>query len=902
MVVVGQRSVLAVLVIIMTARITSSQKGGGGTIRVLSFNMDGAQRDNTWIKYGESVRMAEDYTLCVRFNIWVFRLLTAVIYFLATQDYDEDPISFEVYFEKIRTKYGGYGRFYSLPANLATNKWYHYCQVRDVSGGEGRVYLDGDLIVREEVAFVTDTNTRDVVIGQDEYQLPYSLSGMLSQVNVWGRVLTHDEILSVSRCEVDLEGDVVTWSNQWQMEQVEEQEVPLQELCASVSRGFLTVPLPLLRFPDAVHVCRGLRGFIRVPTKREEIVKEISYFQGAEECDRQWAGVTDEAQEGVWHDPFTASSRNTSELLFRENNPDGDKYQNCIRLHVKGLEDTSCEKHSCSACHTPAGTTWTLRGICEEEKRMYYFDLVGKPLGFRGYGEYAVKEIMTGEDVIGWLWYNTITNTTMATLHNRQKDRTYPIGRLTWETKEDICEQPPGQRLLTFSSCSSTEFTCSDGSCVPFASRCDLKFDCGDKTDESFCDIVNFPDDYRSKLPPRPASDRALAISVNVTMDTLNVDTTTMMLTVSYNLRITWYDNRLTYNNLKHLTRLNTVSQEQVDQLWRPTIGFINTDDIQNTIVDSDAITTINRGDTHYLPDLSNPYEVEIYQGNTNPVSTTRKYNTVFTCFFDLILYPFDIQNCYMNFQIISASSEYLIFNLTDSFVEYLGPKMLVEYSIGTIDLDVNNASQYSVSQVRVELIRRYGYAMLNIYIPSLTLLIISYVTLLFRPSIFEVRVMTALTSLLVLATLFTQVSTSLPKTSYFKMVDIWLLFCIVLIFLIIIWHTVIDLHVEYKDGFGFGINTYTNSNKPPETWADSPSSGSVSNVTSIKVRPVSSARTLDVDKKKKLLFCGKLARVEFNLQFYIKTSKISMSVIFITFNLIYWGTLTVGSGLVYFY
>lgn len=73
--------------------------------------------------------------------------------------------------------------------------------------------------------------------------------------------------------------------------------------------------------------------------------------------------------------------------------------------------------------------------------------------------------------------------------------------------------------------------------------------------------------------------------------------------------------------------------------------------------------------------------------------------------------------------------------------MEYLGPTLLVEYGIGRIDLQVDNATQYAVARVRIELIRRYGYAMLNIYIPSLTLLIISYVTLFFRPSIFEVPV-----------------------------------------------------------------------------------------------------------------------------------------------------------------
>lgn len=80
------------------------------------------------------------------------------------------------------------------------------------------------------------------------------------------------------------------------------------------------------------------------------------------------------------------------------------------------------------------------------------------------------------------------------------------------------------------------------------------------------------------------------------------------------------------------------------------------------------------------------------------------------------------------------------MYRVTDSHVEYLGPKYLVEYGIGLIALRVNNTKQYSEARVSIELIRRYGYAMLNIYIPSLTLLTISCVTLFFRPSIFEVR------------------------------------------------------------------------------------------------------------------------------------------------------------------
>lgn len=38
-------------------------------------------------------------------------------------------------------------------------------------GGEGRVYLDGTLIVKENVTFTADPYIRDVIIGQDEFKV-----------------------------------------------------------------------------------------------------------------------------------------------------------------------------------------------------------------------------------------------------------------------------------------------------------------------------------------------------------------------------------------------------------------------------------------------------------------------------------------------------------------------------------------------------------------------------------------------------------------------------------------------------------------------------------------------------------------------------------------------------------
>ncbi|KAK7077205.1 hypothetical protein SK128_002163 [Halocaridina rubra] len=84
---------------------------------------------------------------------------------------------------------------------------------------------------------------------------------------------------------------------------------------------------------------------------------------------------------------------------------------------------------------------------------------------------------------------------------------------------------------------------------------------------------------------------------------------------------------------------------------------------------------------------------------------------------------------------------------------------------------------------------------------------------------IFQDRIMVSLTSLLVLSSLFNQSSSSLPKTSYFKLVDVWFLTSIVTIFVIIVIQTILDhLRHHSKENFQDETtprNTANTSNLP---------------------------------------------------------------------------------------
>ncbi|ROT65231.1 Glycine receptor subunit alpha-2 [Penaeus vannamei] len=126
------------------------------------------------------------------------------------------------------------------------------------------------------------------------------------------------------------------------------------------------------------------------------------------------------------------------------------------------------------------------------------------------------------------------------------------------------------------------------------------------------------------------------------------------------------------------------------------------------------------------------------------------------------------LQECRLVLTMLSASSRLLVFHENASEAAFVGNPHLVEYTVGRVSVEVMNQRDFAVMHVKISLVRRAGYILMNVYIPSTLLLIVSYVTLYFRVGIFQARVLGTLTALLA--------SSHLPKTSYFKMVDVWLL------------------------------------------------------------------------------------------------------------------------------
>ena len=88
---------------------------------------------------------------------------------------------------------------------------------------------------------------------------------------------------------------------------------------------------------------------------------------------------------------------------------------------------------------------------------------------------------------------------------------------------------------------------------------------------------------------------------------------------------------------------------------------------------------------------------------------------------------------------------------------------------------------------------RKVATELLTTYLPTILLLLITFVTIFFDKDFFGDAIAVNLTIMLVMTTIFTSKIEELPPTSDTKMIDIWLIFCLVVPFLEIILRTAIE-------------------------------------------------------------------------------------------------------------
>ncbi|KAL7635244.1 UNVERIFIED_CONTAM: hypothetical protein RMT77_014231 [Armadillidium vulgare] len=854
-------------------------------VEVLVFQADGLSRLDTKAIYEGNLDRNINFrsaTLCMRIKLYYLHGLDT---FFALYDRQTSNISTnikgEIFLDRVRPVFGNTWIFHLFPSVLETLRWYQMCFTYDDTKSLHTTYLNGEKIYSAIKNLSRNMFGDYAYIGQGGFR-QHSLSGEITQLNIWKEVISEDRIQSIAKCLSNENGNYISWNSGWRLENIESYNIEYQTLCRHREK-YYAFGFKNIYFKEAYYICKALGSRLPTPTTLEEIQRMIGV------ADEMWPNRTwfceqdfftplnDAEKEGTWVTYFDDKPFK-ERIPWGGSEPNGLHYENCAHIAHFGVYDVDCTSQTgCAFCEFSGKVIYSLRGACQmAELRDAYFLAHQNELdhlAFRSYGKFKIEN----KDGI-WQWTDITKNLSLAKMIVTENN--YPMGRRNWTLLEEVCEQSSGTRELTLTSCNMNEFTCNDGKCILLTDRCDLKYDCYDRSDEKNCELISFPADYKRDLPPRGNSDtnNSLLITLKALIESVSVDTALMEIRVSFILQLFWSDNRLKFINLKDSISLNGITQDFFPKLWLPFIGFMNTIGNAFSEADREAFMFVNKLENMSKFDDTKSQESYLFSGEKNPFVILRRYMSTFSCEFDLVFYPFDEQSCGMEFQILNAPKQFLLFDVNNTMAENTGSNMLIEYEVGTLSVKHLVSSGYSRVKIIVPLKRRAGFTILNIYIPSLCFVTITYLTLFIRSEIFDVRVMGSLTTLLVVATLLNQVSSYLPKTSYFKAIDIWLLFCTSVIFLVIVFHVLIDI-VAYNSDEDERKQAWTVSNKGKERVRveDERKEGwTVSNKGKERVR----GKDLKINKLKDKVSVGRL----------ILISRIAVLSIFALFNFIYWG------------
>ena len=121
------------------------------------------------------------------------------------------------------------------------------------------------------------------------------------------------------------------------------------------------------------------------------------------------------------------------------------------------------------------------------------------------------------------------------------------------------------------------EFTCSNGDCIGMEGRCNKRFDCDDKSDESNCNLLKLDENSFLTLHP-PMQEKKLNIEISIDLLSIfNIDEINMKFHCKLRLTMKWRDSRLTFVNL--MDKGNILSSNNIASIWIPILEFDNSED-----------------------------------------------------------------------------------------------------------------------------------------------------------------------------------------------------------------------------------------------------------------------------------------------------------------------------------
>uniref|UniRef100_A0A4W5NTK6 Glycine receptor, alpha 4a n=1 Tax=Hucho hucho TaxID=62062 RepID=A0A4W5NTK6_9TELE len=246
-----------------------------------------------------------------------------------------------------------------------------------------------------------------------------------------------------------------------------------------------------------------------------------------------------------------------------------------------------------------------------------------------------------------------------------------------------------------------------------------------------------------------------------------SITETTMDYRLNVFLRQKWNDPRLAYQEYPDDSL--DLDPSMLDSIWKPDLFFAN-----EKGANFHEVTTDNK-------------LLRIFQDGS--VLYSIRLTLILSCPMDLKNFPMDIQTCTMQLESFGYTMNDLIFEwLAENPVQVADDLTLPQFVLKD-EQDLGyctkhyNTGKFTCIEVKFHLERQMGYYLIQMYIPSLLIVILSWVSFWINMDAAPARVGLGITTVLTMTTQSSGSRASLPKVSYVKAIDIWMAVCLLFVF-----------------------------------------------------------------------------------------------------------------------
>ena len=123
-------------------------------------------------------------------------------------------------------------------------------------------------------------------------------------------------------------------------------------------------------------------------------------------------------------------------------------------------------------------------------------------------------------------------------------------------------------------------------------------------------------------------------------MKLVDIDEEDYSIEIQFSIKLEWFENRATYQNLKKKRSLNALTQKDIDLLWLPKVIYQNTDQKESTRLGAqwewETSVEVERIVNGTPTGLETVDETELFKGEENSLVMFQTYTHDFQCIFDL--------------------------------------------------------------------------------------------------------------------------------------------------------------------------------------------------------------------------------------------------------------------------